>query len=204
MRILTLFMAVVCLCSAQTLTLTGPATVMAGQSATATLSVSGTAGTNLAAFQWTIVAPSGTGVAGASIATTGANKALTLSVYCGTTSGTCLIVNSVIAAMSDGPLAAITITTSASAAPGTYTIPLSGIVAASTTGTQLPMTNGSPFTIRIVGHCDMDGNGTVNVADVQEVINQALGIQACALTTGCTVVQVQAVIIAALGGACIL
>jgi len=56
--------------------------------------------------------------------------------------------------------------------------------------------------------CDLNGDGTVNVIDVQIAINQALGITSCgsADLTGsgqCTVVDVQRVIDASLGGACI-
>ncbi len=55
--------------------------------------------------------------------------------------------------------------------------------------------------------CDVNGDGLVNVADVQVAINQVLGVSPC--TTAdlqqngqCDVVDVQRVIIAALGGTC--
>jgi len=62
-----------------------------------------------------------------------------------------------------------------------------------------PLTSTSP--------CDLNGDGVVNAADVTTAINQALGTAACTnanLTgSGCNVVDVQRVINAAIGGACV-
>jgi len=55
--------------------------------------------------------------------------------------------------------------------------------------------------------CDLNGDGAVNVADVQIAVNEALGLSACTMdldgTGTCDVADVQRVIAAALGGACI-
>jgi hypothetical protein len=55
--------------------------------------------------------------------------------------------------------------------------------------------------------CDLNGDGAVNVADVQIAVNEALGLQACTMnldgTGTCDVADVQRVISAALGGACV-
>ena len=68
------------------------------------------------------------------------------------------------------------------------------------------------FTLTLTGpssspSCDINTDSLVNVVDVQGMINQALGVTAC--TTGalqkvgqCSVVDVQRVIVAALGGTC--
>jgi hypothetical protein len=54
--------------------------------------------------------------------------------------------------------------------------------------------------------CDVNHDGLVNIADVQTMINEALGVTACATDlTGdgkCDVIDVQIVITAALGGPC--
>jgi hypothetical protein len=54
--------------------------------------------------------------------------------------------------------------------------------------------------------CDLNSDGSVDAADVQSAINQALGTAACtgglAGTGSCTVVDVQRVINASLGGVC--
>jgi hypothetical protein len=52
--------------------------------------------------------------------------------------------------------------------------------------------------------CDVNGDGTTNVADVQLEVNMALGISPCTNPSGtCTVVSVQRVVNAALGGQCV-
>ena len=56
--------------------------------------------------------------------------------------------------------------------------------------------------------CDLNGDGTVDVLDVQISINQALGLAQCTNSDlqqngTCTVIDVQRVINAALGGACV-
>jgi hypothetical protein len=52
--------------------------------------------------------------------------------------------------------------------------------------------------------CDVNGDGVVNVADVQLEVNMALGISSCTNPSGvCTVVSVQRVVNAALGGTCV-
>jgi hypothetical protein len=60
----------------------------------------------------------------------------------------------------------------------------------------------------VISACDLNGDGVVNIADVQIAINQALGIIACTnanlIGSGvCNVVDVQRVINASLGGACV-
>jgi hypothetical protein len=57
--------------------------------------------------------------------------------------------------------------------------------------------------------CDLNRDGAVNVLDVQAAINQVFGVSACGtadLTQDgqCTVVDVQRIIVAALGGACVI
>jgi len=55
--------------------------------------------------------------------------------------------------------------------------------------------------------CDVNGDGTVNVADVQGEVNQALGISTCKndinLDGQCNVIDVQRVVNAAMGGQCV-
>ena len=54
--------------------------------------------------------------------------------------------------------------------------------------------------------CDVNGDGSVNIIDVQLMINQALGMSACSDDIDqdgkCDIVDVQRVINAALSGAC--
>lgn len=54
--------------------------------------------------------------------------------------------------------------------------------------------------------CDLNGDGAINIADVQLSVNQVLGFQTCTMnlsgTGTCTVADVQKIIVAALGGSC--
>jgi chitinase len=60
--------------------------------------------------------------------------------------------------------------------------------------------NGTPPT----SACDVNGDGVVNVVDVQLEVNMALGLSPCTNPSGtCTVVSVQRVVNAALGGSCV-
>jgi hypothetical protein len=57
--------------------------------------------------------------------------------------------------------------------------------------------------------CDLNGDGVVNMVDVQIAINQALGLLPCTSADlqhigSCSIVDVQRVINASLGGACVL
>jgi hypothetical protein len=66
----------------------------------------------------------------------------------------------------------------------------------------------SPASTVAVNRCDLNNDGVVNILDVQLAVNQAVGISACGtaslITPGaCTVNDVQRVITAAVGGACI-
>ncbi len=54
--------------------------------------------------------------------------------------------------------------------------------------------------------CDLNGDGVVNVADVQIAVNEVLGLSACTMnldgTGTCDITDVQRIIAAALGGTC--
>jgi M6 family metalloprotease-like protein len=73
-----------------------------------------------------------------------------------------------------------------------------------------PAAAGLPVTISGAASgppCDMNGDGSVNVIDVQLSVNKALGITACGAGDldgdgSCTVIDVQRVVLAALGGSC--
>jgi hypothetical protein len=73
---------------------------------------------------------------------------------------------------------------------------------------QLPQQSITLFVIPSGNACNLNGDGAVNVVDVQLAINQALGTAPC--TTAdlqhngqCNVIDVQRVVNAALGGNCV-
>ena len=55
--------------------------------------------------------------------------------------------------------------------------------------------------------CDVNQDGLTNVSDVQQEVNQAIGVAACTADINqdgmCNVVDVQRVVNAALGGPCV-
>jgi len=73
----------------------------------------------------------------------------------------------------------------------------------------LPQQSITLFVIPAIAHaCDLNGDGSVNIVDVQLAINQALGTAACTTASlqqngQCNVVDVQRIINTALGGTCI-
>jgi hypothetical protein len=189
------------------LTLTGPASVTAGQPVTLTLSISGTASTLLAGLQWSLAVPPGITSGSPSVALSGPDSALGLGVFCGTSicletgfNGTVVVDNPLV----DGALAVFLANVPASVAPGNYAFALSGLVGASTVGAAVPLVSGSVYSLQVLSRCDLNGDGSVNVTDIQMALNQALGIQACSFSGGCGIVSLQAVIIAASGGKCVL
>jgi len=64
------------------------------------------------------------------------------------------------------------------------------------------MTPGAPAVITIQNRCDLTGDGLVNAADVQAMVNAAIGKTACPSGYTCNIVGVINEIIAANGGAC--
>ena len=66
----------------------------------------------------------------------------------------------------------------------------------------------SPTAGAVSNPCDLNGDGVVDFLDVKAAINQALGIAACGTAAlqqagQCNVIDVQRVIDATLGGACL-
>jgi hypothetical protein len=111
----------------------------------------------------------------------------------------------------------LTVPTSSGTAPSTMTIALSarslapGVYTGSITVSS-PAAAGSPVTVQVtltvveVSNCDVNQDGLTNVADVQMLINQALGVTSAIDNLngdgGVNVVDVQIVINAALSSGC--
>jgi hypothetical protein len=184
-------------------TLTGPATVPAGKPATLTVSVSGTAGSSLAALQASIAASNGTlGAPTAIPSAYGAycNTSVCLAVSC-TVAGICTL-----ASLSDGAVFSVPITfptMTTSAVPVT----LSGLLGASTVGASVTLSAGTAYSITVgPSACSVLGQATVTAADALALIKALIGTGICpaSFAAGCSLDSLQAVIIAATGGKCIL
>ena len=200
-KLLTLLLAVALYGQTTTVTLTGPPTVPAGGSATVTVSMSGSSGQSVTALQWSLTLPSGVtmGAPTAASAWSTAGDAAT----CNPANGTCIIAGSQ-SVMADGVVATIPLTFGAA---GSDPIPLGSLFAAAVIGgagvNVNGMTPGPLYSIKVLSRCDVNSDGIVNAADIQLVINAALGLGACPLSgTACNLVAVVNEVIAANGGAC--
>lgn len=183
---------------AQTLTLTGPASAQPGQTITLSLNLAGGAAANLTAIQWTDTSP-----ATASASATAAGKG----VYCN--GGLCVLAGLIGTTVSnnpftDGVVGTIQFTVPASTPFGSLAVPLTGLVAANTSGAGVTLTAGATYTVAIVpSSCDVNSDGKTDGVDVGLMINGLLGKGACPISKPCSLVNAVAVLLAASGGACV-
>jgi hypothetical protein len=127
------------------LTLTGPGSVMAGNTADLTISLSGSSGFNLAGVQWTFNLPTGWALGTPVISIPAA--ALGLGVSCGVS--ICIVEDTTsVVTMSDMALATIPVTVP-SGASGSISLPITGLLGASGTGTVVSITPGAGYSITI-------------------------------------------------------
>lgn len=183
-----------------TFTLSGPTSIVAGNAATVTLGMNGSSGQSIAAVQWTLTLPSGVtmGIPAAAPAWSAAGD----QAYCNVTSGICMVVGS-LTVMADGAIASIPLTIPAATPPGTLSLPLTGLLAATPEGNSVGLMSGAPYTLKVLSPCDLNGDGSITVADVQTMINAVLGLATCPAGIGtCNLAAVVYEIIAAGGGVC--
>jgi hypothetical protein len=195
----------------QTLTVTGPSSIAQGQTATLTVSISGSSGLNLAGIEWTL-APATGQTWGAPAISTG-DAALGKGAYCNA-AGLCLAVdqsNTTPPVLTNNPFtdgAVLTIPATFTSTPlGTISFPLTAMLGVSTAAAPIAIAAGTTFTLTITpSHCDYNGDGAVNDLDVQAIIAAIEGPAVCSASfaAGCSLHSLQAVVQAALGGACIL
>ena len=215
MRFLLLFAS--SLISAQTITLSGPATATSGKP----FAVSVSDGTGWAAESWQLnwtgpLDPSG--LSPTSVASTVAGKFTQSTVNAGSISTVSAGAN-----CQTSPCQSISNTTITTAgqiatvnlaalpgATGPITLSLTKVVAADATGSAVTVTAGSPITINVVppNFCDLDGNGVVDGADLYlqftwSTQGAPAGRTAARIPTSAGPAQdIEIVLIAALGGAC--
>jgi len=155
----------------QTLTLTGPATARPGATIPVTLTLASPS-VSLAAIQWTTAIP--TGLTFSATAGAASNTALK-TLYCGIpTSQICLAVGINGNSYAAGAVATYQVTVPANALPGNITIPLSGIVGATLDGNAATLTAGTPYFFAVLARADLNGDGRVDVLDLQLMIQEIL------------------------------
>lgn len=142
-----------------------------------TLTVTYAAGTNpAAAIQWSLAVPTGTTVVWAG---TPGDTTLNKSLTCNATASpqVCILAGLNDTAIPSGPLATATITFPAGTR-GTQTLTLSSDLAASLAGDSIAVA-GASATEAALSPFDLNGDGSVNNADLLIAIGQALGINPC-------------------------
>ena len=160
--------------SAQTsLTVSGPATARPGTAVNLSLTLSGNTSV---ALSWTLKPPTGyTEVGAIGAAGTAANKTL----YCTTDATLCLLVGATPAALNNtaiapGVIATYAVQVPGSAAAGSASFPLSGLMAVDAAGSSVSITSGPGFSLTVLAKSDINGDGKTDAADVQLMIQQTL------------------------------
>lgn len=161
---------------AQTLQLSGPASVKPGQPVTISVSLAGVQNA-ASGVQFTLNVPtdvvSVAPTAGASA--TAAGKQLA----CGTLNLqklTCLVFGVNVAAIGAGALASFQAALPASMGGSSEAFTLSGVLGSDSTGKATMLTAGPPLSIPVLNKCDLNADGSVNAVDVLALINWILGI----------------------------
>jgi|HubBroStandDraft_2_1064218.scaffolds.fasta_scaffold21502_2 DNA-binding CsgD family transcriptional regulator len=152
----------------QSLTLVS-APVAPGASGTVFVSLAGIpTGTSIAALEFTVSVPPGLAFNPTVGTIVAGNKSITCSAP--GQSLTCIVWGSTVVAMLNGVVAQLTFT-----APATgVTITLSNTLGADITGSSVAITAGAPLVLSVLSPCDLNGDGVVNLADVQIVLTAAL------------------------------
>lgn len=207
MKLLVLFAAFVTALFAQTavtagMTVAGPATVYSGQTVNLTVSIAGTAGENVAGVQWQLTLPAG--------ATQGTVTSTLPSLFCGTF---CVglaynQVTNALTTISDSVVATVPVTIGPTVPLGALVISLNpaNTIAVANTGMAVSITAApTPYSIKVLSKCDVNGDGKVDFTnDALPVIKALIGNGTCPLSGGCTLQTAFAVLSAAAGNACTL
>ena len=164
--------------AAQTLTLSlSPPSVYPGQSVTLTLTYTDSAvSANVAGLEWSYVLPAGLTLATPVIGTAGTTAAKTLACN----GPLCIVYGLNITTFGSGAVATATITVPSTQAAGTMSVSLSQAEGATDQGVAVNLVVGPSVSVLVLNKADLNGDGVVNIDDVQIALSQALG------TTGCT------------------
>lgn len=208
-RVLVLLVAWTALvrCQSLQLAIQGNGPIRAGNTIQVSMSLAGGGGSGIVGLQ-ELFTPStgGTVTAADGPANTAAGKHVQCAVQ---TSGgfLCLDVGLNATAYADGVVHSYTLIIPATATPGQSSLVLSGVIGVNAAGSGVPVSGSTVnFTLASpISPCDLDGSGAVDSSDFSAAKDQALGLAVCADLNGdgkCSVIDVQRVANAALGGAC--
>jgi len=208
--LLSVLLLAFCLQAQVTVTLTGPASVTAGGTANLTVSIAGTtqAGVNqnIVGVQWSMTIPATATIGTCTVPTN--LSAENYQAFCGPAASLAaeIIASGTFTPLADGAVANVPLTFATTQTPGTLAIPLTGLYAVNSSGTNVNgVVSGPVYSLKILSICDLNGDGIVNVADVMLAINGLIGTTTCPLSAvagGCTLANVVNEIIAVTGGTC--
>ena len=145
------FLSVACVVAAQpgpVVSLTGPASVSSGDRANLTVNLSGSAGKDVAAVQFSLTLPSGMTLGEPALSPAWVEAGFSIS--CG--SSVCVVVNASNAnpSVADGLIATVPVVVSPRFASGTVPLPMTPVVATSR-GHDAKATAGATYSIRVYG-----------------------------------------------------
>jgi hypothetical protein len=170
---------------------------------TITLRVSYSAGDS-AGLQWSLSQP----WLPSSIVTGTAAAAGFKNVICNTAGSLCIVSGINVNTLPAGEEAVYTVTIPPTAAQGTYTWILSGVLGVTSSGGPLFVSAGAPVAVQVgatlPSKFDLNSDGLVNAADVNIALDQAIGKTTCGtadlnLDGKCNLLDIQAVILKVLG-----
>lgn len=187
--------------AAQTLSLTSNVpTVYPGGSVTLTVQYTDASpSASVSGLEWAFGAPNGTTLGTPVLGAAGAAALKTVSCNL-----FCLVYGLNANVIGTGPVASVPVSIAVNQAPGPVSISLQQVVAGTAQGSAVNVTVAVPVSVLVLNRADLNGDGKVDMADVQIAVNQATGAAVCG--TGdingdgkCNVMDVLLVIKAALG-----
>ena len=143
------------LCSAAVLTVTGPASSVPGASIELSIGLTGSAGIDLTAVEWTHVLPAGVTLGTPKIP---AGQPARMGAYCG--AANCLVLcyfgaaglvppNKTKISLKDGKIAVVPVKLASSVSIGTLQLPLKNVVGASGAGVAVVVLSGPTYTLLV-------------------------------------------------------
>lgn len=184
---------------AQQITITGPATVRPGNKIDLVISQTSSASS---AMQWTINSPTGwpTFTAEAVAEAITAQKQM----YFSPSNGICLLMGMNINVIKSGAVGKISYDLPATMTPGAASFSLSGVIAATPQGDTTPLSVGPDYAVTVLAKQDINGDTKIDVVDVTQAIDQALGKSTCTNDQNgdgvCNLLDVMLILKQALGG----
>lgn len=156
--------------SAPILSVSGPTTAQPGSTVTLSISLSGSSGSNIAGIQTNVGLPAG--VTGSTETIGAASTAASKTVSCNTPSSSgqliCIISGQNQNVFSDGVIASLS--AKLPSTPGSYTFTLTPIFA-SLAGVGVSTNAPSPFVVVVPSPCSVTGQATTSSSDVTTIIN---------------------------------